>query len=184
MLFSQFLIETLALKEIDDLLSQKAGYDMDRAAGGEDEINNIDNPRGDSKIGCQMPGLRNFRLLSRANTSRLGVDELQKFDLLISDANEENLRKACTIVERTFGKVMCINPDKPDGMTCLGPYSDIDFCFDNDAVVVGLVMEDIDDQNGTTMQKITAVADNMKNEMFPEISRLLGAKLELFVQIA
>lgn len=194
-LFSAFMSEIIPLKEIDKMLNETIGHENNESDIILDLKNTISDLSDDYnekqalendknyEIGIMMPGLNNFRLISRAHTDRLSEADTSVIENLINDINEDNMKSACEVVERTYEKVMCVDCEDSDNMTCLGPYQSPEFCFDNDAIVIGLVMIYNDDVNDVVMEKIATVAENMKTQMFRDISKSLERKIELYVSL-
>lgn len=163
-LFSMFIMDNTPLLNIEELFEEVIPED---ARG---DIN-----RG---IGREIPGLKYFTLVSRAHLDRLNAEDLDVFNRLVEEQKEDDFKKAREIVGRTYKEVMRANPDEPDMATCLGPYPDPRFCFDNDAIVIAAS----DFSNVSKATAISKVIADMRERMFPEISEDLGVKLILFVE--
>ena len=168
-LFSMYIMENTPISDIDKMFDEVLG-------GNVDESKLIG-------IGSEIPGLKYFTLISRPHCDRLSNEDKEVFDRLVEKQRDEDYYIAHEIIERTYKDVMCINPKEPDKMTCLGPYPDAKFCFDNDAIVLGIKLDSIMDVSEEKGKRIAVVVDNMKTQLFEEISRDINAKLELYADI-
>jgi len=166
-LFSLFILENTPLSNIDEMITEALGSDYE----------------GETVIGKPMHGLDHFRLLSKAHTERLSESDRAVFERLFEKMNEDDIKIAMEVIAGTYKEVMAANPDEPDKMTCLGPYSDVEFCFDNDAIVLALVVENAETLAQNAIDGIRKIAEDMKSDLFAEISKDLNAKFELYVSI-
>lgn len=187
-LFCLYFLEVSPLLAIDEMLNKAMGkvtedeFSLSSFLEDFDTSEKAKDPAKRYEIGSAFVGLSNFRLLSKAHAERLDADDYAVFEQMISDSNEENFKRALDIVRNTFKKVMSVNPDETEKMTCLGPYPDEKFCFDDDSIVLGLVINDPDLPEGT-IAKIETVAQDLKEELFADISKEIEAKIELFVSV-
>lgn len=163
-LFSLFLLENTPLLDVDELISEAVCDEKTERLG----------------LGRAIPGLDNFRILSKAHTERLAETDREVFENLIGEMSEREAKRARGVVERTYKEVMTANPDEPDKMTCLGPYPDVEFCFDNDSIVIVLAV-DMDELEDGKADRIRIMARDMQNNLFKEIGEDLGIKLILYV---
>lgn len=188
-LFCMFFLESTPLLEIDRMFSEAIGKndrddELDLSAILEEYRADAEggNPLKKYEIGQAFPGLSNFRILSRAHAERLEENDFSVLERLINEDDEEAFEKALEIVRKTYKEIMCVNLEGSDRMTCLGPYPDVQFCFDDDAIVLGLVIDE-PDVSENIMANIRKIAKNMKGQLFADISAELDAKIELFISI-
>lgn len=161
-IFLMILLEKTPLPEIDLLLTETSD-------------NTVDN--WSEPIGKQIQGAEHFYLISSAHTDRLGADELNAMEEFVVNPQDDTYLAAREVVLKTYRKVMCANPDDSEKMTCLGPYPDPKFCFDNDAIVLG-IGEYMGERNAYGVKNVIS---DMKDNLFIDISRDFNVKMILSV---
>lgn len=172
-IFATILLENSPIKDIDAMLTD-IGIPMVKEA----EKNNWQ--LKDSLC------LNFFYLLTDAKIERLSDEDREAIERIVDDDSEAGIIELIEIVKRTMETVMCINPEKKDEATCIGPYPDIKYVFDNDAIVLGFSRGNLYDENEALIEsvledKCDVVIENLKEELLPMMYEETGLKICLCI---
>lgn len=170
--FALFLLANSPFMELDELFSKVNIPVVEESEKNKWQTRNI-------------LGLKYFYLMTEAKINRLEEDDLDKIMDIIKDPSEDNMKVFVEILQRTYNDVMCVNPEKKDEATCIGPYPDIKYVFDNDSIVIGfgkgLHFDESDNLiESETERKCTEIISNVKEKLLPEMNDALGTKICLF----
>jgi len=172
--FGIFLLANTPLKEMDEML----------------KIANIPTVPEEEKNMWQQNntlGLNYFYLISKAGTERLEDEDADKIRSIVIEPSVEKMKDFIKIIHRTFNEVMCIDNTKKDEATCIGPYADDRFVYDNDSIVIGFSRGLSFDENDSLAEtererRCDVIIEKLKSELLPMINEALNTKICLHIE--